>query len=156
TISSRFESATRRRCRRGARHLRKGGERHSARAREGTAGFFSRGGSACQIGCGLCRFGRSGFCYRRRTKSYGHASHFQRPIGGPQRRGEHGEHLRSTRGCRSRDSHSQTATANTAWPCDYSGAAATRSGLGSNPQRSSLSRVGGGKETVNAKELSVS
>ena len=43
-------------------------------------GFWSRGGAACHFGSGLCRFRRSSLCYRRRTKSYGHGSHFQKPI----------------------------------------------------------------------------
>src|SRR5207248_598769 len=36
--------------------------------REGRTGFLSRGGAACLFGSGLCRFRRSGLCYRRRTK----------------------------------------------------------------------------------------
>ena len=48
--------------------------------REGRAGFLCRGGDACHFGSGLCTFGRSSLCYRRRTKSHGHASHFQRPV----------------------------------------------------------------------------
>jgi TolB-like protein/thioredoxin-like negative regulator of GroEL len=63
-----------------------------------------------------------------------------------------GGHLRSTGGCRSRDSHSPAAAADTICPCDYSGFPATRSGVGSNSQRSSLSGIGRGKETVKPKE----
>ena len=55
--------------------------------------------------------------------------------------------------CRSRDSHSQAAAADTVWQCNYSGAAATRSDVGSNPQRSSLSGIGRRKETVNLRNF---
>ena len=65
----------------------------------------------------------------------------------------HGGYLRSPGGCRPRDSHSQATAADPVMPCDYSGAAATRSGLGSNPQRSSLSGIGHGEETVNIKNF---
>jgi len=39
------------------------------------------------------------------------------------------------------------------WLCDYSCASATRSGVGSNPQRSSLSGIGRRKETMKTKEV---
>ena len=75
------------------------------------------------------------------------------PFEGPADRGEYGGHLRAAGRCRSRDSHSQAAAADTVWRCDYSGAAATRSGVGSNPQRSSLSGIGRRKEAVNLKNF---
>src|SRR5439155_13309823 len=81
------------------------------------------------------------------------ASHFQRSIRGPLRRGDHGAHIRSTGGCRSRHSDSQAAAADTVCLCDYSGAAATRSDLGSNPERSSFSGIGRRKEAVNPKNF---
>ena len=138
-----FESAARRRCCRGAGYLPKRGAGSSARSREGRAGFLSGGEDACPFGSGLCTFGRSSLCYRRRTKSHGHASHFQRPVRGSRGRGDYGGHLRGAGRCRSRDSHSQAAIADTLWRgSDYSGGAATRSVVGSNPQRSSLSGIG--------------
>ena len=78
------------------------------------------------------------------------------PFEGPDDRGEHGGHLRSAGRCRSRDSHSQAAAADTVWRCDYSGVAATRSGVGSNPQRSSLSGIGRRKDALSPKHFSLS
>ena len=75
------------------------------------------------------------------------------PFEGPADRGEYGGHLRAAGRCRSRDSHSQAAAADTVWRCNYSGAAATRSGVGSNPQRSALSGIGRRKEAVNLKNF---
>src|SRR5207302_85326 len=49
---------------------------------------------------------------------------------------------------------SQAAAAHTLWPgSDYSGGAATRSDLGSNPQRSSFSRIGRRKEALNLRNF---
>src|SRR5262249_29731643 len=74
----------------------------------------------------------------------------------PRHRGGHGGYLRSTGRCRSRDSHSQATAADPVCPCDYSGAAATRSGLGSNPERSSLSGISRGKDALSSKQFSLS
>src|SRR5207247_3426925 len=68
----------------------------------------------------------------------------------PRRRGEHGTDLRSAGGCRPRHSHSQAAAADTVCLCDYSGAAATRSDLGSNPERSSFSAALSGQTAMNS------
>ncbi|MDP9187453.1 MAG: serine/threonine protein kinase, partial [Verrucomicrobiota bacterium] len=74
--------------------------------------------------------------------------------------GGHGADLHSTGRCGSRDSYSQAAAADTLWGwaytlcgCDYSGTAANQSDMGSDPQRSSLSGIGRGKETVNPKKF---
>jgi len=82
------------------------------------------------------------------------------PLEGPRPRGEHGEHLRSTGGCRSRDSHSQAAAADTLWGwtytlcgSDYSGTAANQSDMGSDPQRSSLSGIGRGNQTMTSEKF---
>ena len=58
-ISSSFESATRRRCRRGARDLPKRGAGSSARAREGRAGFFCRGGAHAALGLAYAGLGEA-------------------------------------------------------------------------------------------------
>src|SRR5439155_24586060 len=55
-----------------------------------------------------------------------------------------------TGGCRSCYSHSQAAAADTVCLCDYSGAAATRSDLGSNPERSSFSGALSGQTAMNS------
>jgi hypothetical protein len=48
--------------------------------------------------------------------------------------------------------HSQATAENTLWRCDDSRAAATRSDLGSDPERSSLSGISRGEETVRSEE----
>ena len=53
------------------------------------------------------------------------------------------KYLRSAGRCRSRNSHSQAAIADTLSRRDYSGAVATRSRVGSNPERSSLPKTRG-------------
>ena len=60
---------------------------------------------------------------------------------------DNGTYLRTTGGCRSRDSYAQAAAANIIPCCNvsYSRNAATRSDLGSNPQRSAFSRIDGRK-----------
>ena len=73
------------------------------------------------------------------------------PVGGPDE--EYGGDLRSTGRRRSRSSHSQAAAADPRWDSDYSGAIATRPGVGSNPERSSFSEIGRKKDAISSRWL---
>ena len=149
--SSRLESAARRRCRRGARYLPKSGAGYSARSREGRAGFSAEAELHAFLGQAYAGLGEAASAIAEGQKAMAMHPTSKDPFEGPAIEENMAAHLRSAGRCRSRDSHSQAAAADTVWQCDYSGDAATRSGVGSNPQRSSLSGIGRGKEAVNPK-----
>src|SRR5436309_4529 len=64
-------------------------------------------------------------------------------------------YLRTIGGCRSRDSDAQATATDITCGCSayYSGNAATRSSLGSNPQRSAFSTIGGDKGSLSSSQL---